>query len=83
MQQPAKSRVSLTSLLGTVITDAEGQVWGKLKDVAVATGPDAGKVAGLVLKTRSGLSLVPSHEVRETPAGTLELRSPETLVPDA
>ena len=26
-----------------------------LKDIAVATGPDAGKVAGLVLKTRSGL----------------------------
>jgi sporulation protein YlmC with PRC-barrel domain len=81
MQQPATSRVSLTALLGTVITDAQGQVRGKLKDIAVATGPDAGKVAGLVLKTRSGLSLVPSQEVRETPAGTLELRSPETLTP--
>ncbi len=54
---------------------------GKLKDIAVATGPDAGKVAGLVLKTRTGLSLVPSQDVMETPAGTLELRSAGALVP--
>jgi len=52
-----------------------------LKDIAVATGPDAGKVAGLVLKTRSGLALVASSEVMETPAGTLELRSAGALVP--
>ena len=38
-------------------------------------------MAGLVLKTRDGLCIVPSQEVMETPAGTLELRSPETLVP--
>ncbi len=47
----------------------------------MATGPDAGKVAGLVLKTRHGLSLVPSQEVMETPAGTLELRSTGAMVP--
>jgi len=47
----------------------------------VATGPDAGKVAGLVLKTRAGLSIVPSQEIMETPAGTLELRSAAALVP--
>jgi sporulation protein YlmC with PRC-barrel domain len=81
MQQQATSRISLTALLGTVITDPHGQVRGKLKDIAVATGPDAGRVAGLVLKTRDGLSLVPSHEVRETPAGTLELRSSQALTP--
>ncbi len=49
-------RVSLTALLGTPVTDAQGQLRGKLKDIAVATGPDGGKVAGLVLKTRAGLS---------------------------
>lgn len=47
----------------------------------MATGPDAGKVAGLVLKTRQGLRLVPSQEVMETPAGTLELRNPDVLTP--
>jgi magnesium transporter len=75
------SRVSLTALLGTPVTDAQGHLRGKLKDIAVATGPDAGKVAGLVLKTRAGLQIVPSHEVMETPAGTLELRNPGALAP--
>jgi sporulation protein YlmC with PRC-barrel domain len=63
------------------VTDAQGHLRGRLKDIAVATGPDAGKVAGLVLKTRSGLALVASSEVMETPAGTLELRSAGALVP--
>lgn len=75
------TRISLTALLGTPVTDAQGHVCGRLKDVAVATGADAGKVAGLVLKTRSGLAIVPSDQVMETPAGTLELRTPEALTP--
>jgi len=82
MVQPRTSaRVSLTALLGTPVTDAQGHLRGKLKDIAVATGPDAGKVAGVVLKTKSGLFIVPSQEVMETPAGTLELRSPDVLQP--
>src|SRR5579871_3197556 len=81
MEPRTTTRVSLTALLGTPVTDAQGHLRGRLKDIAVATGPDAGKVAGLVLKTKSGLSIVPSQEVMETPAGTLELRSPGALVP--
>jgi flagellar motility protein MotE (MotC chaperone)/sporulation protein YlmC with PRC-barrel domain len=73
--------VSLTALLGTPVTDGQGHLRGRLKDIAVATGPDAGKVAGLVLKTRAGLCIVPSEDVMETPAGTLELRSSGALVP--
>ena len=75
------ARISLTALLGTPVTDATGRLCGRLKDIAVATGPDAGKVAGLVLKTRAGLALVPSEEVMETPAGTLELRHTAALQP--
>jgi magnesium transporter len=81
MQTRASARVSLTALLGTPVTDAQGHLRGKLKDIAVATGPEAGKVAGLVLKTRSGPCIVPSQEVMETPAGTLELRSASALAP--
>jgi sporulation protein YlmC with PRC-barrel domain/flagellar motor switch protein FliG len=81
MQPRTIARVSLTALLGTPVTDAQGHLRGRLKDIAVGTGSDAGKVAGLVLKTRAGLCLVPSEEVMETPAGTLELRSAEALVP--
>jgi sporulation protein YlmC with PRC-barrel domain len=81
MQSRTTARVSLTALLGTPVTDSQGQLRGRLKDIAVATGPDAGKVAGLVLKTRTGLAIVPSQDVMETPAGTLELRSSGALVP--
>jgi magnesium transporter len=81
MEPRTTTRVSLTALLGTPVTDAQGQLRGKLKDIAVATGPDAGKVAGLVLKTKTGLALVPAQEVMETPAGTLELRSADALTP--
>ena len=81
MHPRTTTRVSLTALLGMPVTDAQGQIRGKLRDIAVATGPDAGKVAGLVLKTRTGLCIVPSQEVMETPAGTLELRTVEALTP--
>src|ERR1700733_7112468 len=81
MRPRTTSRVSLTAMLGTPVTDAQGVVRGKLKDVAVATGAEAGRVAGLVLKTRHGLQIVPSNQVMETPAGTLELRSPSALSP--
>lgn len=81
MEARTSARVSLTALLGTPVTDAQGHLRGRLKDIAVATGPDAGKVAGLVLKTRHGLCIVPSQEVMETPAGTLELRNPKALAP--
>ncbi|MGB7265067.1 MAG: CBS domain-containing protein [Terracidiphilus sp.] len=81
IEHRTSTRVSLTALLGTPVTDARGQLRGKLKDIAVTTGPEGGKVAGLVLKTRAGLALVPSQEVIETPAGTLELRSAEAIIP--
>jgi len=81
MRPRTTSRVSLTAMLGTPVTDAQGNIRGRLKDIAVATGAEAGRVAGLVLKTRQGLQIVPSLQVMETPAGTLELRSPNALSP--
>jgi CBS domain-containing protein len=72
---------SLTLLLDTPITDRMGQVQGRLKDVAVATGSSAGNVAGLVLKTREGRRLVAVKDVLQTPAGTIELREDAALVP--
>jgi magnesium transporter len=70
---------TLTTLLGTPITDVEGRLRGRAKDVAVGTGDDAGKVAGLVLKTRNGLGMVAASDLRWTPSGALELR-PETVL---
>src|ERR1700751_413223 len=72
---------SLTLLLGTPIREPEGSILGRLKDIAVATGADAGPIAGLVLKTKKGLELVPATEVMATPSGMLELRSKKALQP--
>jgi sporulation protein YlmC with PRC-barrel domain/CBS domain-containing protein len=72
---------TLTGILGTPITSARGRMRGRLKDVAVGTGADAGRVAGLVLKTRKGLEIVASKDVRWTPSGALELRQEATLNP--
>jgi CBS domain-containing protein/sporulation protein YlmC with PRC-barrel domain len=72
---------SLTLLLGTPVTEAHGTLFGRLKDIAVATGADAGQIAGLVLKTKRGLELVPATEVLGTPSGLLELRSVEAVQP--
>jgi magnesium transporter len=70
---------SLTSLIGTPVTDSHGHLRGKLKDIAIGTGAEAGIVAGLVLKTRNGVELVPAPEVIQTPSGALELRDSAQL----
>lgn len=69
----------LTAILGTPVTSARGRLRGRLKDVAVGTGADAGRVAGLVIKTRKGLELVSANDVRWTPSGALELRPEAAL----
>ncbi len=58
MSPRTTARISLTALLGTPVTDVHGHLRGQLKDIAVATGEDAGKVAGLVLKTPVRLCFV-------------------------
>ena len=81
MREKHSSHVSLTLLLGTMITDRQGRVRGRLKDVAVATGPAAGNVAGLLLKTPDGPRLVLVKDILQTPAGTLELNDDASLQP--
>lgn len=42
---------SLTLLEGTPVVDAGGQLRGRVADVAVGTGQDAGRVLSLVVKS--------------------------------
>jgi magnesium transporter len=72
---------SLTALLGTPVTSVRGRMRGRLRDIAVGTGEEAGRVAGLVVKTRKGLEIVPSKDVRWTSSGALELRPEAALQP--
>jgi magnesium transporter len=76
-----QAKPTLTMLLGTPITDPAGKMRGKVRDVAVATGGDAGKVVGLVVKDREGLKVIAARDLRRTPAGTLELRPSASLRP--
>lgn len=81
MRDPQAITPTLTTMLGTPVTDRHGQLRGRVKDLAVGTGADAGKVAGLVLKTRKGPELVPATGLRQTPSGALELRQEAELQP--
>ena len=72
---------SLSLLLGTPVTDSHGEMLGRLKDVAVATGSEAGSIAGVVLKTKAGLRLVRPTEVSVMASGVLVLSSREALQP--
>jgi magnesium transporter len=76
-----KQTSTLTTLLGTPVTDVQGHLRGRVRDLAVGTGKDAGKIAGLVMKSRNGLELVAATEVRQTPSGALELRSGAGIAP--
>lgn len=62
-------------MLGTPVVEASGKPRGRVRDLAVGTGADAGKVAGLVLKSRNGMELVSATEVTRTPSGAFELRA--------
>jgi sporulation protein YlmC with PRC-barrel domain len=75
------ARFTLTMLLGTPVTDATGKLRGKVKDVAVATGAEAGRVAGLVVKSREGTRMVALGDLQRTPSGALELGTSATMLP--
>lgn len=75
------ARFALTMLLGTPVTDATGKLRGKVRDVAVATGAEAGRVVGLVVKSRDGLRVAAPADLRRTPSGALELRPEAPMEP--
>ncbi len=81
IRETRPAAATLTTMLGTPVTDREGKLQGRVKDLAVATGAEAGRVAGLVLKTRKGARLVAARDLRRTPSGALELRLEAQLQP--
>jgi CBS domain-containing protein/sporulation protein YlmC with PRC-barrel domain len=62
---------SLTLLEGTPVVDAGGQMRGRVADVAVGTGQDAGRVLSLVVKSARGREQFDIHSLRLTDAGGL------------
>lgn len=68
---------SLTLLEGTPVVDADGRLRGRVTDVAVGTGQDAGRVLALVVKGARGLEHIDIHSLRQTDAGGLVMTSPD------
>lgn len=62
---------SLTLLEGTPVVDAGGQMRGRVADVAVGTGQDAGRVLSLVVKSARGREHFDIQVLRLTEAGGL------------
>jgi CBS domain-containing protein/sporulation protein YlmC with PRC-barrel domain len=62
---------SLTLLEGTPVVDAGGQMRGRVADVAVGTGQDAGRVLSLVVKSARGREYFDIQVLRLTEAGGL------------
>ncbi|MGH9586645.1 MAG: magnesium transporter MgtE N-terminal domain-containing protein [Acidobacteriaceae bacterium] len=76
-----KTTLTLATMLGTPVTGSDGRPCGRVKDLGVGTGAEAGRITSLVLKTREGLKMVPATGVRPMASGALELREGVELQP--
>ena len=72
---------SLSFLLRTRILSADGERAGRLHDIAVGTGAEAGRVAGIVVKSRAGIGWVSATELTQQPDGALRLSAGARLEP--
>ncbi len=72
---------SLSMLEGAPVNDSQGHLCGKVSDIAVGTGSDAGRVTGLVLRTRRGRRMVDVQQVQTSSAGSLQLHEGAMLQP--
>ena len=67
-QQYSNQESSLTQMEGMPVVDSAGLQRGRVTDVAVATGKDAGRVLALVIKSARGLEHIDIAAL--TPSGT-------------
>ena len=72
---------SLTLLEGTPVVDAGGQMRGRVADVVVGTGQDAGRVLSLLVKSARGREYIDIHALGLTEAGGLVMAAGTEPVP--
>lgn len=72
---------TLTTLLGLPVADSGGRLRGRVKDLAVGTGADAGRILSVVLKTREGPRMVAATSLQAAASGALQLRDHAELTP--
>lgn len=67
-------RTCISALLGTPVTDAQGRMRGRVRELALAPAQNPNHVAAMIYRNREGQFAVPVHDMLLTPAGTLELK---------
>lgn len=72
---------TLTTLLGLPVADSAGRLRGRVKDLAVGTGADAGRIISVILKTREGDQMVAPTGLCPAASEALELRDHAELTP--
>jgi CBS domain-containing protein/sporulation protein YlmC with PRC-barrel domain len=70
---------SVSALLGSTVVDAQGGIFGRVREFAVAPSVDAAHIHGIVIKRASAKrgdrhALVPITHLQLTPSGVLQLR---------
>jgi CBS domain-containing protein/sporulation protein YlmC with PRC-barrel domain len=78
---PRNPTASLSFLLRTRVLSADGEHAGRIYDIAVGTGADAGRVAGIVVKSRAGLGWLSATAMTEQPDGAMRLVEGARLEP--
>jgi CBS domain-containing protein/sporulation protein YlmC with PRC-barrel domain len=90
MTKHANHRTSVSTLMGAAVVDAQGDVYGRVREFAVAPAVDASHVHGIVVRPASAKggdrpNLIPIAELQFTAAGGIQLRetaNPVTLPDD-
>lgn len=90
MTKHLNHKTSVATLMGATVTDAQGAVYGRVREFAVSAAMDSSHIYGLVLRRPSASrderdSMVLITELRLTPKGEMQLREsarPTTLPED-
>ncbi len=61
--------VSLSEILGSTVYDASGAVSGRVREVAIAPAEDRSRVSSLMVKTSTGIRVLPLTSVSEINGG--------------
>jgi CBS domain-containing protein len=78
-------RTCVSALLGTPVTDAQGRMRGRVRELMLVPAQNPNHIAAIIYRNKEGQFAVPVHDLILTPAGTLELRDeadPQVLMPN-
>lgn len=73
--------VSLSEILGSTVYDASGAASGRVREVAIAPAEDRARVASLMVKTATGMRVLPLAAVSDINGGVRALTAAADWIP--